>query len=42
MDHWRLAYLGIRQVPRELIAHHADPNLRDAEGDSAVSLAVNA
>ncbi|WP_175824214.1 hypothetical protein [Burkholderia sp. BCC0419] len=25
-----------------LIAHHADPNLRDADGDSAVSLAVNA
>jgi ankyrin repeat protein len=31
-----------KRAAAALIAHHADPNLRDVEGDSAVSLAVNA
>lgn len=33
---------GRKKAAAALIAHHADPNLRDEEGDCAVSLAINA
>ncbi len=48
MDHWRLAYLGMRQIPRELsefelatffaIRNHMVPELKDAAVDLMVLL----